>query len=635
MTMKPLRWLLSGVLALSLAACGGGGGGDSLYGGGNGGSGCSSAASAASPACATVSSIDVVASTVQVGTGGDTVTVSAIVKGAGNVALSGVAVVFSATSGNLTNASVTTSAAGVATVTFAPGADRANRTATITAKAGSKTGSIDLQVTGTQLAYSGPSTVALGGTATLSITATDSKNAVVPNLPITVASKLNNGLSATSVTTDSTGTATVTYTATNPGSDEVTFTGAGASRVAAIAISSSQFAFVSPAAGTSVPVNTARAVTVRYLVSGAPQAGVTVNFSTTAGTVTPNSVVTNAAGEATVAVAASTAGPGTVQATVAGGAAQVSLQLNFVSLAPRFLVLQASPTAIGPNASGSTANQSQVRATVTDLNGNPVSNVIVSFTRLTDPSGGNLSQASAVTDASGQATVQYVAGTASTADSGVKLRASVLTDTSVFGDASLTVTQSALFIALGTGNTITNVDAQTYQKDWVVYVTDANGVAVANKAVTIKVLPTQYRKGTLVFGSGSWGYNPSTLQTCANEDLNYNGVLDAGEDFNGSGNLQPGNVVLVTTAGSAAAATGIATTDSTGRATISLLYAESYVPWVRVKLVAQATVSGTESSTEAQFWIAGAASDFNSATNPPAGTVSPFGDGSNPCSVAN
>lgn len=632
--MKLTRWLLSGVLALSLAACGGGGGGDSLYGDGPG-SGCSSAASASSAACATVSSVDVVASAVQVGTGGDTVTVSAVVKGSGNIALSGVAVVFSASSGNLTGASVTTNASGVATVTFAPGADRSNRTVKVTAKAGSQTGSIDLQVTGTQLAYSGPSTVALGGTATLSITATDSKNAVVPNLPITVASKLNNGLSATTVTTDSTGTATVTYTATNSGSDEVTFTGAGSSRVAAIAISSAQFAFVSPAAGTSVPVNTAQAVTVRYLVSGAPQAGQTVNFSTTAGTVTPTSVVTNGAGEATVAVSAGTAGPGTVQATVAGGAAQVSLQLNFVSLAPRFLVLQASPTAIGPNASGSTANQSQVRATVTDVNGNPVSNVIVAFTRLTDPSGGNLSQASAVTDAGGQATVQYIAGTASTADSGVKLRASVLTDTSVFGDAALTVTQSALFIALGTGNTITNIDPETYKKDWVVYVTDANGVAVANKAITIKVLPVQYRKGTLAFDAG-WSYNTSTLRTCANEDLNYNGVLDAGEDFNGSGNLQPGNVVLVTTSGSStAAASGIATTDATGRATISLLYAESYVPWVKVKLVAQATVSGTESSTEAQFWIAGAAEDFNSATVPPAGVVSPFGDGSNPCSVAN
>ena len=45
-----------------------------------------------------------------------------------------------------------------------------------------------------------------------------------------------------------------------------------------------------------------------------------------------------------------------------------------------------------------------------------------------------------------------------------------------------------------------------------------------------------------------------------------------------------------------AAATGTARTGTDGRATITLLYAESYVPWIKVKLVAQAIVSGTESS---------------------------------------
>ena len=107
-----------------------------------------------------------------------------------------------------------------------------------------------------------------------------------------------------------------------------------------------------------------------------------------------------------------------------------------------------------------------------------------------------------------------------------------------------------------------------------------------------------------------------------------------GKDFNGSGNLQPGNVVLVTTTQTPnAAASGIARTDSTGRATITLLYAESYVPWVKVRLTAQATVSGTESSTAQEFYVGGLAADFTSATNPPAGTISPFGV--NACNVPN
>jgi hypothetical protein len=76
---------------------------------------------------------------------------------------------------------------------------------------------------------------------------------------------------------------------------------------------------------------------------------------------------------------------------------------------------------------------------------------------------------------------------------------------------------------------------------------------------------------------------------------------------------------------STASGNGIARTDTTGRATISLIYAESYVPWVKVRLVAQATVAGTESSNDQLFYVVGLAADFNSATNPPAGVVSPFG----------
>jgi hypothetical protein len=210
------------------------------------------------------------------------------------------------------------------------------------------------------------------------------------------------------------------------------------------------------------------------------------------------------------------------------------------------------------------------------------------------------------------------------------LRATLATDPTIFGDATLTVNQSALFIALGTGNTISNVDEQTYKKDWVVYVTDANGIAVPNINLTIKVLPVEYGKGNLVFAN-SWGYS-SNVVFCPNEDNGagtpsnaYNGVLDAGEDANGSGTLEPGNVISVTP--------GTVKTDATGRATLSVIYAESYAPWVKVKLRAEAVVAGTESSKEAQFVVAGSSADFSNQSNPPAGVVSPFGV--NGCSVPN
>ena len=205
----------------------------------------------------------------------------------------------------------------------------------------------------------------------------------------------------------------------------------------------------------------------------------------------------------------------------------------------------------------------------------------------------------------------------------------------VSGDATLTVNQSALFIALGTGNVISNIDPQTYKKDWVAYVTDSNGVAVPNINLTLKVLPVRYLKGNLRFDGKRWVYSFNVV-ACQNEDANFNGILDVvpKEDFNHNGVLDPGNVITVSTnAGTGTASAGTVRTDSTGRATISLIYAESYAPWVEVKLRAEAVVFGTESSKEAIFTVEGSSEDFTNESIPPAGVVSPFG--TNACSVPN
>jgi len=633
--MKMLRHTLVWLVSLGLAACSGGGGseGDSPFG--NGGT---------TPPTSAATAVDVIASAVQIGSGGDQVTISAIVKGSGNVALAAAPVTFSTDSGTLTSASTVSDASGVATATLSAGANKSNRNITVTATSGGASGQIVIPVVGTVLTYAGVTTVALGNTASVGVKAVDSKGAVISGLAVTAASSLNNGLSATSITTDSQGTATLTYTATNAGSDNLKFDAAGATVTAKIQISAEAFAFISPTAGTKIPVGTSAPVTLQYLSNGAPVAGATILFAVTAGNVT-SSGVTGSNGQVTVNVTSTTASPATVQATYSnagsGVSAQATLPIEFVAQAPAKLVLQTTPTAVGPNPGGATAQQARILATVTDAAGNPVGGIAVNFNRISDPSGGNLSLASAITDSSGQASVQFIAGPNTTASNGVVLRASVAANSAVFGDATLTVSQSALFIALGTGNVISNIDPQTYKKDWVVYVTDANGVAVPNITLTIKVLPLQYAKGTLQFVQGAgWTY-ASNLVVCANEDNGagvtssaYNGILDPGEDFNGNGALEPGNVISVTTSTSTTtASTGILTTDSTGRGTVSLIYAESYAPWVQVKLRAEAVVTGTESSKEAIFWVSGASEDFSSATVPPAGAVSPFG--TNACAVPN
>ena len=193
--------------------------------------------------------------------------------------------------------------------------------------------------------------------------------------------------------------------------------------------------------------------------------------------------------------------------------------------------------------------------------------------------------------------------------------------------------QQALYIALGTGNKVLTLGSPPtqYQQDWVIYVTDANGVAVPNVSLTVKVLPLAYRKGSLAWNGTVWDYSldgtggsvlanepAGSYVECANEDTDYSGVYSVAKDFNGNGKLDPGNVIAVSP--------GTITTDSTGRATVSVIYAESYAPWVKVKLQVAAVVSGTESSNAATFVVVGAAADFSSQTSPPAGVVSPFGE---------
>lgn len=614
------------MLALVLSACGGGGGsaGDPPFG----------PPPATGPTLPVAASVDVIASAIQVGSGGDQVALTAIVKDANNASIAAAPVTFSVDSGNLTDQAAITTAAGTAAATFTAGSNKTNRSVNVTVRSGSASGSLQLQIVGTTLSYSGVTTVSLGGTVTVAVKAQDSRGVVIANLPVAVVSSLANGLSSSALTTDGQGNASLSYTATNAGADQLAFTGAGATARTAIQVSAANFNFVLPGAGAQIPVGTSQPITVRYLLSGVPQAGKTVAFAATAGTVAA-SALTDSAGNATVTIRSATASPATIQATLIGAteAAQATLAVEFIAITPAKLVLQVSPTAIGPNPAGASAQQAQLIATVTDANGNPVKNSTVNFNRVSDPSGGNLTQASATTDSSGQASVQYIAGATTTASNGVRIRATVAASTAVLGEATLTVNQSSLFIALGTGNTITNIDPETYQKDWVVYVTDSNGIAVPNVSLTIKILPVQYGKGRLAFDGSFWDYNRAVTVFCANEDVNYNGVLDAGEDFNGSGTLEPGNVISVTARGVASGSTGIVKTDGTGRATVSLIYAESYAPWVRVRLRAEALVSGTESSKEAVFTVIGLSTDFNTEDVAPAGLVSPFGEGS--CSVPN
>ncbi len=90
----------------------------------------------------------------------------------------------------------------------------------------------------------------------------------------------------------------------------------------------------------------------------------------------------------------------------------------------------------------------------------------------------------------------------------------------------------------------------------------------------------------------------------------FNGILDPGEDQNGNNRLDPGNVASVTAA----------TTDSTGHATVSIVYARDYAYWVNVKLEAFANdLKGSTASAFVTFDLPGAADDYTNENDLPAG----------------
>jgi hypothetical protein len=583
--------------------------------------------------------IEVIAATTTVGTGGDGVLVTAFVKDDNNNALTATPVTFKADTGTLSGVSSSTNTAGAATATFASGVDRRNRTATITVTSGTIVKTLTLPITGTKLTLSGPTSLIVGGTATFDISAIDSKGAVISGAAISATSTLGNALTVSgSSETNSSGQVHYIYKATNPGTDSVTFayTGGDASisPSPALVVSAQDFSFVLPNSAASqnqIAVGTPQEIRVLLRNASGPQVGKTISFAATGGVLSPSSFAVTSdgvnqracdgsgavlpAGTACVLLTSQYAGPLTVQATVAGSSTSTTLPLAVIATIPTRLTLQISPTAISPNATTAGGNQATAIAKVIDASGNPVQGQTINFTRVVDTSGGNLLQASAVTDSSGQASVAYRSGAQSTGNNGVQLRATVANFQTVTGDAYLTVNQAALFIALGTGNTITNLDNQTYKKDWVVYVTDSNGIPVNGATLAIKSIPVAYRTGALVWNGTRYEYSNPTWE-CRSEDANADGLLDAGEDDNNDGVLWPGNVIAVAP-GSVQTVNGVAT--------ISLIYAESYAPWVRIRLTASATVAGTESKTFTEFIVGGVSTDFTVLANQPAGLVSPFG----------
>lgn len=661
--VKKLISLCLVVASAALMSCGGSS--NTITGGGGGG--------ASDAAVVQVLASNPVLLTDQ--TGLTSIDIIATVKDANNVLLADAPVTFGTSDAGVSISVVnsTTDSSGQAIARLASGSNLAERQITVTATSGTASGNVVVSLSGNTIDIDCPDTIALGANGLCNINVQDGKSLGIQGVTLAISSQNGNSLSAASLTTGNGGSTSVTVTATQAGTDTILGSALGTSGVSGgidvPAVSGDSFSVTAPASdGLEINLNTDQSISATWLVGGAPQAAQAIQFTSTRGVFTPANGIANTdgAGVATVTVRSSNSGPAIITATRPGGG-QAIRAVEFVATTASTIDLQAEPFTVR------VGQETQLTATVRDPTGNPVKNKFISFQILADTTGGSVSPAQVKTDSLGRATSIYTAGDQASAVNGVQLRATVLDTPAVTDTVNLTVSGQALAISLGTGNELFEIGTATFAKEWVVFVTDADGNAVTNKQVQVSLRSVNYRKGNLFVpdpGGDSWQYE--SLAICADEDANLNGILDVedlnnngildpgedtnnnglleDEDFNNSGLIEAGNIALVaavpasapagspcTSAGSQGQAANVVT-DSQGKARVCVFYPQSYNLWVDARIQAKASVQGTEFSKSQTFLLQALAQDINNVNADPPGVVSPFGlapTGTNAdCSIA-
>jgi hypothetical protein len=428
-----------------------------------------------------------------------------------------------------------------------------------------------------------------------------------------------------------------TVTASAAGNDTLTASGLGLTTTKPIAISGDVFTFTSPASGTEVNLGAVQPLTVRWTKNGVPQVGQSISFSSTRGTLSAGTAITNGSGDASVNISATSAGPAVITATNPETTTTLRA-IEFVAVTPATVELQASPLTVGAG------EQSELTALVRDAANNLVKNKVVLFQIQSDITGGTLSVGSDITDSQGRAKSVYTGGSVPSAANGVTIQATVQ-GTAITDTVDITVARQALFLTLGTGNTLFEIGTATYAKEWVILVTDVEGNAVANKAVQASIRSREYAKGYLGYADppGAWRYAGPSPVWCPDEDVNLNGILDSGEDNNANNEIEAGNVALVAavpesaplanpcaSAGAAGTSANVIT-NSQGRARVCVFYPQNYALWVKSRLTAKASVTGgSEFSESTLFTLEVLASDVDSENETPPNLNSPYGADNGP-----
>jgi len=616
--------------------------------------GCSSESGGTAATAASAVQVISSSSQLQSGTGGS-VTLLAYIKDGNNNLIEGEDVTFSVDlDGTLAVVRGITDSTGTAEATLSSPTNSANRTLTVSATAGSVNGIATVAVTGATIQISGSSQMTNGDIQTLTIIAEDGSGNPVAFQTLSVTSVQGNTLSSATVTTDAGGNASVNVTGDVAGViDVITVAGLGISTAFSLSVSdASSFSITIIDPGTPSdtdielvpsPDSTATVTITWFDSTPAAVVGGTVNFTTTRGTLSAPSCVTNGAGQCSVTISSTNAGPANIVASTTGPSTSTSIE--FISVTPDSVNLQADKVSLATG--GDTAT---LTAVVRDATSNFVKGATVEFSLILDTTAGSISPATAVTDSLGRASTIYTTTAASSAQDGVEVEAKVQGFPAVTPSIeTLTVADQQLFITLGTSHLLGSPSDSVLTREFGVFVTDAYGNAANNISIQLGILPLQpgvnnipspagddatiaanydtkaYRKGYWqvvdVAGTDEWVQNVQSV--CNTEDADLDGILDTGEDLNSSTDLDPGNVAFVP---------GSVTTDTNGYATFNMTYFKNFAYWASVTVTASAEVAGTESIAKHSMLLTGIGADYADVDSGVPGQLSPFGVANDDCS---
>lgn len=397
-----------------------------------------------------------------------------------------------------------TDASGVATIQITPASLLAAGATTISAAA--TVGSTPLTATvgfgviasgtgstGISLALTSPSTgltvtnISTGNPAKVTATVRDATGVVVPNTVVTftTSAALATMIPASGTAlTDAAGVATIQIVAANPTAAGATTISASASSGGANLSSSVGFSVIATSSGgTGVTValtnpSTGAAVTSISLVSPAK---VTATIRDASGAVVPNTVVsfvasaglatmvpasgtalTDAAGVASIQIVAASAiaaGADTVTATATVSGASVSGSASFSVVAtnvgtPGVSIALTDPSSGAALSSISPGSPAKVLATIRDAAGSGVANTVVTFSTNSTLAAMTPSTGTALTNASGVASIQIDAATLTAAGATTISATASVAGATVTGSTGFSV--SAANAGLGTFTLGTN-----------------------------------------------------------------------------------------------------------------------------------------------------------------------------------